>query len=144
MVELFTRLSHMVLMGAIGYWYWKVSRPEAYPFKTSIYNFIFAIGCILAMFSTLAETSRFVAGAFACHFAFMGTVHLITNDYEKYKKDAESLIHSMTLLIAVSGILVLILDYPNTKQMLHAFIIGFATAIVGGWFAHKRAAVNKT
>ena len=143
-MELFTQLFNMVLIGAIGYWSWKVSRPEAYPFKTGIYNFIFTIGCILIIFLPIAETSKFVSGAFACHFAFMGTVPLITNDYKKYKRDAESLINSMTFLIALTGILILIMNYPNTKQMLHSFIIGFAAAFVRGWFVQRKAAILRT
>ena len=93
-MELFKQLFNMVLIGTIGYWYWKVNRPQAYPFKVSIYNFVYAVGGILSIFLFAAETSKFVLAAFACYFAFTGTVHLITNDYEKYKKDAETFLDS--------------------------------------------------
>ena len=93
------------------------------------------------MFSPIAETSKFVSAAFACYFVFTGVVHLITNDYEKYKKDAETFLDAMLYLIVGSGALLLVIDYPNTKQMLHPFIIGFAIAIVGGWFTELKAAV---
>lgn len=74
-------------------------------------------------------------------FCFYGK---ITNDYEKYKKDAEPLLISMTLLIAVTGILVLAMDYPSTKRMLNSFIIGIAIAVVSGWFAHRKSVAGKT
>lgn len=140
-MELFTRLFNIVLIGTIGYWYWKVNRPKSYPFKISIYNFVFAVGCILLIFFSTAKTAKFVSAAFACYFAFTGAVHLITNDYEKYKKDAETFLDSMLYLIVGTGALILVIDYPNTKQMLHPFIIGFAIAIVSGWFTQLRAAV---
>ena len=143
-MELFTRLFNIVLVGAIGYWYWKVHKPEAYPFKVSIYNFVFAIGCALVIFSPFAETSKIVSVVFACHFAFMGVVPLITNDYEKYKKDAEPLLILMTVLIAVTGIFVLAMDYPSTKHMFNSLIIGIAIAVVSGWFAHRKSVADKT
>lgn len=73
----------------------------------------------------------------------MGVVPLLTNNYEKYKKDAEPVLISMTLLIAVTGIFVLAMDYPSTKRMFNSFIIGIAIAIVSGWFAHKKSVVSK-
>ena len=131
----------MVLIGTIGYWYWKVNRPKAYPFKVSIYNFVYAIGGILSIFLFAAETSKFVLAAFACYFAFTGTVHLITNDYEKDKKDAETFLDSMLYLIVGTGALLLVMDYPNTKQMLHLLIFGFAAAFIGGWFVQLKDSV---
>ena len=138
---LFTQLFNIVLIGTIGYWYWKVNRPQAYPFKISIYNFVYAVGCIFLIFFSTAETTKFVAAAFACYFAFTGAVHLITNDYEKYKKDAETFLNSMMYLIVGIGALILVMDYPNTKQMLHSFIIGFAAAVIGNWFVQLKVSV---
>ena len=140
-MELFTRLFNIVLIGAISYWYWKVNRPQAYPLKVGIYNFIFAAGGIFLNFFSTAETAKIVSAAFACYFAFTGTVHLITNDYEKYKQDAETFLDVMLYLIVGTGALLLVIDYPNTKQMLHPFIIGFAIAFVGGWFTQLKTAV---
>ena len=140
-MELFTQLFNIVLIGTIGYWYWKVNRPQAYPFKVSIYNFVYAVGGILLIFFSTAETVKFVAAAFACYFAFTGAVHLITNDYETYKKDAETFLDSMLYLIVGTGALILVMDYPNTKQMLPPFIIGFAAAFIGGWFVQLKASV---
>ena len=140
-MELFTQLFNIVLIGTISYWYWKVNRPQAYPFKVSIYNFVYAVGGILSIFLFAAETSKFVSAAFACYFAFTGAVHLITNDYEKYKKDAKTFLDSMLYLIVGTGALILIIGYPNTKQMLHPFIFGFAAAFIRGWFTELKAAV---
>lgn len=92
-------------------------------------------------FLSTAETAKFVSAAFACYFAFTGAVHLMTNDYEKYKKDAETFLDSMMYLIVGTGALILVIDYPNTKQMLHSFIIGFAVAIVGGLFTQLKVSV---
>ena len=140
-MELFTRLFNIVLIGTISYWYWKVNRPQAYPFKISIYNFVYAVGGILSIFLFAAETSKIVLAAFACYFAFAGAVHLITNDYEKYKKDAETFLDSMMYLIIGTGALLLVMDYPNTKQMLHLLIFGFAAAFIGGWFTRLKVSV---
>ena len=126
-MELFKQLFNMVLIGTIGYWYWKVNRPKAYPFKVSIYNFVYAIGGILSIFLFAAETSKFVLAAFACYFAFTGTVHLITNDYEKYKKDAETFLDSMLYLIVGTG--ALLFGLPKYKANVASTYFRFCCRI---------------
>ena len=79
-----------------------------------------------------------LCGAFACHLTLIGAVHMITNDCEKYKRDAKIWIDSMTLLMAVTGFLTLAMDYPNTKSTLHLLIIGFATGFLGAMLDPRR------
>ena len=95
------------------------------------------------MFVSTVETVIVVCGAFACLFTLVGAVHLITNDYEKYNKDARIWVDSMMLLMAVTGIWMLAMDYPNTKPMLHSFIIGFAAAFLAYIFDSRRSARRK-
>ena len=138
MEELFTRLFNMVILGAIGYWYRKLHGPRMVPFKVSIYNFVFAVGCIFLMFASAAPTAKVVSGAFACQFTLVGAVHLITNDSEKYKKDADPWINSMILLMVVTSTLILVMDYPNTEPMLHSLIIGYAAAFLAYLFDTRK------
>ena len=79
-----------------------------------------------------------LCGAFGAHFTLIGVVHLITNDCEKYEKDAKIWINSMTLLIAMTGFLALVMDYPNTKSTVHLLIIGFATGFFGAMLDPRR------
>ena len=67
----------------------------------------------------------------------------MTNDYEKYKKDAQTFLDSMMCLIAGTGILILVIDYPNTKRMFNSLIIGIAIGVVSGWFTHRKSVASK-
>ena len=48
----------------------------------------------------------------------------------------------MTLLIAITGILVLAMDYPNTKSVLHPLAIGFTAGFVGA-LLKSRAGIRR-
>jgi len=91
------------------------------------------------MFISTVEIERVFCGGLGCHFTLIGVVHLITNDSEKYEKDPKIWVNSMSLLIGITGVLALVMDYPNTKSILHPIIIGFATGFLGGIFDMRRS-----
>ena len=136
MIELLPELLKVVITLAVAFCFYKAREPTRPPFRASVYSFILAILFIL-IFILVILTSPSVGiemalcGAFACHFTLIGAVHLITNDYEKYKRDAKIWVNSMTLLMAITGFLALAMDYPNTKSTVHLLIIGFATGFLG-------------
>ena len=136
MVELLPELIKVVITLAVAYCCSKTHEPTSPPFRASVYCFISAIVLILIFVLVMLRSPSVgiemaLCGAFACHFTLIGAVHMITNDCEKYKRDAKIWINSMTLLMAVTGFLALVMDYPNTKSTLHLIIIGFATGFFG-------------
>ena len=142
MRELFPELLGVVITLAVAYCFYKAHEPTKPPFRASIYSFILAILLILIFIvmlrSALVGIEIALCGAFACHFTLIGAVHMITNDFEKYKRDAKIWVNSMTLLMAVTGFLALAMDYPNTKSTLHLLIIGFTTGFFGAMLDPRR------
>ena len=143
MIELLPELLKVVITLAVAYCFYKAHEPARSPFKASVYGFILAILFILVfilvmLVSPLVGIEMALCGAFACHFTLIGAVHLITNDCERYKRDAKIWINSMTLLMAITGFLALAMDYPNTKSTLHLLIIGFATGFLGTMLDPRR------
>ena len=131
MVELFPELIGVVIALLTAYCCFKSHESKSSPFKASVYCFILTIVFILAMLRpSIVEAEMIFFGAFACHFILVGVVHLITNDCEKYEKDTKIWINSMTLLMVGTGVLLLLMNYPNTKSVLHPLAIGFT----GGFF----------
>ena len=57
----------------------------------------------------------------------MSVVYKITNDHKKYCEETDW-IRWMTRLISLTGVIMLIMDYENTKTLANAFIIGYAAA----------------
>lgn len=117
--ELFGQLFAIVVGAAIGYWYCKVDRSDVSPFKASLFYFSVAIGFIFQMSWYAAETTKIFCGGFASHCVFIAVVHLVTNDSEKYQRKASGWVDGMLGLIAVTDVLMLVLDYSNTKPILN-------------------------
>lgn len=143
MIELLPELLKVVITLAVAYCFYKAHEPTRPPFRASVYGFILAILFILIFIlvmltSPLVGIEMALCGAFACHFTLIGSVHLITNDCKKYQKDAKIWINSMTLLMAITGFLALVMDYPNTKSTVHLLIIGFATGFLGAMLDPRR------
>ena len=132
MIELFPKLIGVIITLLVAYCCFKSHESKSSPFKASVYSFIIAIVFTLATLRpSLSEVEMIFFGAFACHFTLIGAVHLITNDCEKYEKDTKIWINSMTLLIVVTGVLLLLMDYPNTKSILHSLALGFTAGFFG-------------
>lgn len=139
MSELFPELIGVVVALLTAYCWFKAHDSKSSPFKASVYCFILAIAFTLAMLrASLSEVEMIFFGAAACHFTLIGAVHLITNDCEKYEKDAKIWINSMTLLMMGTGVLLLLMDYPNTKSVLHPLALGFTGGFFGVMFDPRR------
>ena len=148
MSELFIQLIGVVITLLIAYCFFKAHQPTRPPFRASVYSFILAIVFILVfivgmLISPLMGIEMALCGAFACHFTLIGAVHLITNDCEKYERDAKIWIDSMTLLMAITGFLTLVMDYPNTKSVLHPLVIGFVGGFLGSVLDARRTKGRK-
>ena len=138
MEELLPELIKIVIVLAVAYCFYKAHEPKLSPFRRSVCNFILAIIFILSMFISAVEIERVFWGILGCHFTLIAAIHLITNDREKYEKDPKVWVNIMSLLLGTTGILALVMDYPNTKSTLHLLIIGFATGFLGTMLNPRR------
>ena len=127
--ELFVQLFAIVFAAGLVHWYRKVNRTDISPFKASFFYFAVAIAFIFLMLWYPSGTIKIFSALFASYQIFVAAVHLITNDSQKYQREASVWVDGMLGLIAVTGVLTLAMDYSNTKPMLNPMILGFA----GGW-----------
>ena len=133
MEELFSDLISVLVSVPMAYCIWQAHNLNKSPFKVGIYNFILVIAFAFLMLSPVG-TVKVIGGAFACQFTLAGAVHLIVNDRSAYKENAKIWVNSMSLLMGTTSILMLVMDYPNTKSMLHGFIIGCLAGALGAIF----------
>ena len=131
--ELFPDLISVSVSIPMAYCLWQAHNLNKSPFKVGIYNFILAIAFAFLTLSYVG-TVKIIGGAFACQFTLAGVVHLIVNDCNAYKKDEKIWVNSMSLLMGATSILMLVMDYPNTKILLHGFVIGCVAGALGSIF----------
>ena len=148
MSELFIQLIGVVITLLIAYCFFKAHQPTIPPFRASVYSFILAIVFILVFILVMLRSppvgiEMALCGVFACHFTLIGAVHLITNDCEKYERDAKIWINTVTLLMAITGFLTLVMDYPNTKSVLHPLVLGFVGGFLGSVLDARRTKGRK-
>lgn len=127
--ELFIRLFAIVFAAGLVHWYREVNKADISPFKASLFYFAVAMAFIFVMLWYTSETIKIFSALFASYQIFVGAVHLITNDSEKYQREASVWVEGMLGLMAITGVLMLAIDYSNTKPLLNPMLIGFA----GGW-----------
>ena len=138
MEELFSRLIPVIVALVFAYWFRKVDSPEVSPFKAGLFYFLTAIAFIGQIFWYTAETIKIFCGALASYFIFVATVHLITNDSDKYQKEASIWVTGLMFLIMGTGVLMLAMDYSNTKPLLNPLIVGFVTGFLGAMLEARR------
>lgn len=143
MNELFPQLIGVVVTLLTAYCFTKAHDLKMSPFTVSVYNFVLVILFISVGLVSTVEIVIVLFWALACHFTLVGSIHLMTNDAEKYKKDAKVWINSMTLLIGITGILALAMDYSNTKSVLHPLAIGFTGGFIGTMLNSRRGTRRK-
>ena len=143
MTELLLELLKLVIVLSIAYCFYKAHDSRLPPFRRSVCNFIFAIIFIFSMFIITVEIEKVFCGALGCQFTMIGAVHLITNDREKFEKDPKIWVNSMSILMGITGILAMLMDYPNTKSTLYLLIIGFATRVLGSVLDPRRGKEGK-
>ena len=124
MEDLFSQLIPMIVALGFVYWYRKVDSPGVSPFKASLFYFFVAMAFIFQMLWYTAETTKIFCGVLASHFIFVAAVHLITNDSEKYQQEASIWVTGLTGLMMGTGVLMLAMDYSNTKSVLNLLIVG--------------------
>ena len=141
MEELFGQLFAIVLAAGLVHWWRKVNRADTPPFRASLFYFAVAIAFIFVMLWHPSETIKVFSALFASYQIFVAAVHLITNDSEKYQREASVWVDGMLGLIAITGVLTLAIDYSNTKPLLNPMLIGFTGGMVPGlfrWWSGKR------
>lgn len=131
MEELFSELIPMIIALGFVYWWRKIDRSDISPFKASFFYLFVAVTFILQMFWYTAETTKIFCGVLASHFIFIAAVHLITNDSEKYQREVSIWVTGLTVLMMGTGVLMLAMDYSNTKSLLNLLIIGFVGGFLG-------------
>lgn len=131
MEELFSELIPMIIALGFVYWWRKVDTSDISPFKASLFYFFVGIAFVFQMLWYTAETTKIFCGGLASHFIFVAAVHLITNDSEKYQQEASVWVTRLTVLIIGTGVLMLAMDYSNTKSLLNLLIIGFVGGFLG-------------
>ena len=77
------------------------------------------------------ENQKIFCGALASQSIFIAAVHLITNDSEKYLQKASVWVNVLTGLIIGTGVLMLAMDYSNTKSVFNPLIAGFVLGSLG-------------
>ena len=131
MEGLFSQLIPGIIALGFAYWYRKVDSPRVSPSKASFFYFFTAVAFIFQIFWYTAETTKIFCGAFASHFIFVGAVHLITSDSEKYQQEVSVWVNVLTGLMMGTGVLTLWMDYSNTKSVLNPLIVGFVLGSLG-------------
>lgn len=139
MEDLFSQLIPMIVALGFVYWWRKIDSPGVSPFKASLFYFFVAVAFILQMLWYPAETTKIFCGVLASHFIFVAAVHLITNDSEKYQQETSIWVTGLTVLMMGTGVLMLAMDYSNTKALLNLLIIGFVGGFLGSMLDARRS-----
>ena len=130
MEDLFVSLFAIVFAAGLVHWYRKVNRADISPVKASLFYFAVAIAFIFVMLWHPSETIKVFSVLFASYQIFVATVHLITNDSEKYQRETSVWVDGMLGLIAETGVLTLAMDYSSTKPLLNPMLLGFAGGMI--------------
>ena len=143
MEELFSQLIPMIVALGFVYWWRKANSPGVSPFKASLFYLFTAVAFVFQMFWDTAETTKIFCGGFASHFIFVAAVHLVTNDSETYHREASIWVFGLTCLMMGTGVLMLAMDYSNTKSLLNPLIIGFVGGFLGSMLDARRTEKRK-
>ena len=115
----------MAIGGALGFWYRTVMK---FPSKVGLFHFTLAIICLLLGLTSDVETVKVVYTAFACVFILISAVYLMMKDTEKSTEDVEVWTTVLAVLMWITGVLTLAMDYPNTRSGLDPLVIGMAAS----------------
>ena len=143
MEDLFSQLIPMIVALGFVYWWRKVNSPSVSPFKASLFYFFAGVTFIFQVFWYTPETTKIFCGGLASHFIFIAAVHLLTNDSETYHREASIWVFGLTCLMMGTGVLMLAMDYSNTKPLLNPLIIGFIGGFLGSLLDARRTKEQK-
>ena len=102
--------------------------------KVSFYYFVLAILCIFLGITSGVEIVIIVYTAFACLFILTSVVHLMARNHERSEKDVLDWTTSLLVLMWVTGVLTLGMDYASTKKAFDPLIIGMVGAFLANVF----------
>ena len=134
MEELLSQLLGMVIGGALGSWYLTVRKFSS---KLSLYHFVLAAICLLLGLTSGVETVKIVYTAFASLFILISAVYLKIKDNRKSAEDADVWTTALMMLMWITSVLTLGMDYANTKFALNPLIIGMAGAFLSSLFRQR-------
>ena len=134
MVELFSKLLGMAIGGALGFWFHTVRR---FPSKVSLWHFTLAIGFLLIGLTSGVEIVKLVYTAFASVFILISAMCLMTRDNERYKTDVVVWTDALAILVWITGVFTLWMDYTNTKEALNPLIIGMTASMLSYVFRQR-------
>ena len=137
--DLFSQLFGMATGGALVFWYHTVRR---FPIRLSLFHFVLAIICLLLGFTFGVEIVKVVYTAFASLFVLIATVYLMIKNDARSEADVDTWTTALTVLMWITGVLTLGMDYANTKHALNPLIIGMAASLFSYIF-RKRSRRNR-
>lgn len=140
MEDLFSQLFGMAIGGALGFWYFTVRR---FPVRLSLFHFALAAVCLLLGLTSGVEIVKIVYISFASLFVLIGTVYRMIKGNEQSKAAVDVWTTTLAILMWITGVLTLGMDYANTKHALNPLILGMAASFFSYVF-RKREDRNET
>jgi hypothetical protein len=134
--DLFSQLFGMAIGGALVFWYHTVRR---FPIRLSLFHFVLAIICLLLGFTSGVEIVKVVYIAFASLFVLIATMYLMIKNDARSDADVDTWTTALTVLMWITGVLTLGMDYANTKHALNPLIIGMAASLFSYIFRQRSA-----
>ena len=125
MEELFFQLFGMAIGGALVFWYFAVRR---FPVKLSLFHFALAAICLVLGLTSGVEIVKVVYTAFASLFVLIAIVYLMVKDSDQSEADVDAWTTALTVLMWITGVLTLGMDYAKTKHALNPLILGMAAS----------------
>lgn len=93
------------------------------PVRKALLCFFFGISFIRHMLCSHPASVKMFFLVFMCMSIFMGYMILIINNNEKYRREVEPLIYFMFNMCFLTGVLVLVMDYQNSKETFESIIV---------------------
>lgn len=143
MGELFIGFYQIVVAAMLGRWADNVDAGKISPISVSLFYFLFAMVCIIGFRASTTTTLKMFYTAFGCNMVLISYVYLITNDHEKYHREAGAWISCLMGCFMVTAILTLVMDYSNTKTLLIYYLLGIASFCVPQFFKRRSARREK-
>ena len=134
MEELFSQLFGMAIGGALGFWYYTVRR---FPSKVSLWHFTLAIICLLLGLTSDVEIVAIVYIGFASVFILVAAVCRMTRGNARSETDVDVWTTALAVLMWITGVLTLGMDYANTKHALNPLIIGMTASFLSYIFRQR-------
>lgn len=126
-------LIHLIISTLFGKWTDEVGGGKVSPIYVSFSFFSFGLLTFWLCLKSAVPATKIFSCAVGCHFFWIGTVYMIKNDHKTYHEDAVVWIAFMTLLMSLTGILLLFMDYSNTKWTLTPFLLAFLGSLIRSW-----------